>query len=258
MDVSAADPFPSHTFLPENGSISDGAQFRSPSAYVLWQIQRIRQLLCSVSIIIPVPKIIACKLHHPRSPVLPKWDRTPCFLPVINLPRWQNVPGASTHKCIPVSVRLIPGVKSGVLIFCLTIFSAFTSPSSVSYGAFSVSKRPLFADSRLRFYFFRQIVQIHPAVHLFFQKSFFFLFFLYDAVQSRIIAGRVLHLLLQIRDCLFQRRDIILDRLPSFCCLANLSFFSRWRPRFLSFAVSAASDVPAPEASPVFGPLPCS
>ena len=54
----------------------------------------------------------------------------------------------------------------------------------------------LLVSSCLRFYFFRQIVQIHPAVHLFFQKSFFFLFFLYDAVQSRIIAGRVLHLLL--------------------------------------------------------------
>ena len=32
----------------------------------------------------------------------------------------------------------------------------------------------LFVSSRLRFYFFRQIVQIHPAVHLFFQKSFVF------------------------------------------------------------------------------------
>ena len=174
---------------------------------------------------IPVPKN-----HRPQAPssrdphpfFRGKWDPDTLFFTCLI-----NCQMAKCPRCLDAQVhsRLCPldsrcKIRGSYLLshdfFCFHLY-----PLHVFIRHFSVPKSAYFVSSRLRFYFFppdRSDTSSGPSFSS--KKSFFFLFFLYDAVQSRIIAGRVLHLLLQIRDCLFQRRDIILDPSPtSFCSI---------------------------------------
>ncbi len=67
----AADPFPSHTFLPGNGSAPDGAPLLDrPSAHVLYRCARTDPAapLLSLDRVLQSRKIIARKLHHPEIP----------------------------------------------------------------------------------------------------------------------------------------------------------------------------------------------
>ena len=146
---------------------------------------RIRQLpLLSLDRVFQSRKIIARKLHHPEIPhpfFRGKWDPDTLFFTCLI-----NCQMAECPRCLDAQVhsRLCPldsrcKIRGSYLLshdfFCFHLY-----PLHVFIRHFRFQKC-LFVSSRLRFYFLRQIVQLHPAVHLFFQKSFFFLFFLYDA-----------------------------------------------------------------------------